>query len=168
MNDRITELRASAKEQEAALLKELISRDGGDVPELFAGVVGELKAASAREVGRRMSLETLETQLAESRSFDERLEALEDRLKEKRKVLQAMAAPFAKRALQAMRRGELPQEESFAPLIETANQIADLRKRIDGAEEGEGFWGRGKARAEKLESGQAQGRPVQVAWRIEG
>ena len=150
MNERIAELRASAKAQEAALLKDLALREAGRVPEVFAGVVGELKAATAREVGRRMSLDTLELSLVESRSFDERLDALEEKAKEKRKAMQSMAVPLAKRALQAMRRGELPQEETFKPLIETANQIADLRKRIDGSEEGEGFWGRGKARAEKL------------------
>jgi len=150
MNERVKELRALARQHEAALLRELSSREPGDVPDLFAGVVGELKAADARETGRRMSLETAEGLLEESRSIDERLEALEDKSREKRKTLQSLAAPLAKRALQAMRRGELQQEDAFKPLIETANQIADLRKRIDGAGEGEGFWGKGKARAEKL------------------
>jgi len=150
MNARLQELRRKARDCETGLIKELTSREATDVPDRFAGVVGELKAAAARETGRRMSLETQAAQQAESRGFDERLEALEDAAKEKRRALHSLAAPLAKRALQAMRRGELPQEEAFKPLLEKANQIAELRKRIDGAEEGDGFWGRGKARAEKL------------------
>ncbi len=150
MNERIPELRGEAKACEAALLKALTSGEAGDAPGKFVGVVGELKATAAREDGRRMSLETLEPLLDEGRAFDERLDALEDKRRERRKELQSLAAPLAKRALQALRRGELPQEEAFQPLIETANHIADLRRRIEGSEEGEGFWARGKARAEKL------------------
>ena len=150
MTGEILELRKEARACEAALLKALSSREAGDAPARFVGVVGELKAAAAREDGRRMSLETLGPLLDEGRAFDERLDALEDQRKERRKELQALAAPLAKRALQAMRRGELPQDEAFQPLIETANHIADLRRRIEASEEGEGFWARGKARAEKL------------------
>ncbi len=165
MNEKIQELRAAAKAREAELFDELTSREAVALPDPFAGVIGELKAAGAREEGRRMNLDTLESLLEESRAFDERLDALSDKVKERRRALVALAAPLAKRALQAMRRGELRRDEAFLPLIETANHISELRKKIDGAGEGEGFWGKGKARAERLMN---QGRLKVAQFKLHG
>lgn len=150
MTDQIQELRKAAKARGAELLDWLTSLDPGDVPGVFVSQVGELKGLSARLEGRRMGLETLKPLLEESREFDERLEQARERCREGMAALVKLAAPLLKRALHAMQRGDLPKDDSFQPLMDQMQHVLRLKQKLENAKEGESFWGRGKARAEKL------------------
>lgn len=150
MTNQIHELRSEAKARSAELLDWLTSLESGDVPEVFAGQVGELKGLSARHEGKRMGLETLKPLLEKSREFDERLEQVREQCREQMSALVKLAAPLLKRALHAMRRGDLPMDESFQPLIDQIEAVVELKRKLESAKEGESFWERGKSRAEKL------------------
>ena len=150
MTEQVDELRNAANARAADLLAWLTSMEPGEIPELFVERVGELKGLSARIEGKRMGLETLKPALEKSRDFDERLEGLGERCRERMAALVKLAAPLSKRALQAMRRGDLKKDDLFQPLIESTENIVELKRRIENIKEGKSFWERGKARAETL------------------
>jgi hypothetical protein len=150
MTEQVEELRSGATARGADLLAWLTSMEPGEIPELFVDRVGELKGLAAKIEGKRMGLETLKPLLEKSREFDERLEGLGERCRERMSALVKLAAPLVKRALQAMRRGDLKKDDLFQPLIEAADNIVELKRRIGNIEEGKSFWERGKARAETL------------------
>jgi hypothetical protein len=150
MTEQIETLRKDAKARASELLTWLTALEPGDIPESFASQVGELKGLNARLEGKRMGMETLKPLLEKSREFDERLEVLGERCRERMSALIKLAAPLTKRALQAMRRGDLPKDELLRPLLESTDDIIELKRRLENIKEGKSFWERGKARAETL------------------
>lgn len=94
MTEQVEELRSGARARAADLLAWLTSVEPGEIPELLVERVGELKGLSARIEGKRIGLETLKPALEKSRDFDERLEGLGERRRERMSTLVKLAAPW--------------------------------------------------------------------------